>query len=211
LGEVDHVVNSQRFFREKLADELGGLEPFQNQFTAVAPAIAIPGSVESGQQSGSSDGATIRRAGPVNIYGIDERFWNLTDHGDASVPRDTEVVLNSRLAEELGAAAGDEVTLWIEIPASIPRDALLGDRDESSAEVVLTVSRVLAEASGVGRFELNPNQHLPLDAFVALDELQSRLGLAEVRRSRRSPRERTVHQRPRRFRPYGCRRHRCSR
>jgi len=186
LGEVDHVVNSQRFFREQLADELDGLEAFQTRFAAVAPAIAIPGSVESGQE-GSSDGAAIRRAGPVNIYGIDERFWDLTDHGDAAAPTDNEVVLNSRLAEELGAAAGDEVTLWIEIPASIPRDALLGDRDESSAEVVLTVSRVLAEASGVGRFELNPNQHLPLDAFVALDELQSRLGLAEVRRSPRNP------------------------
>ncbi len=187
LGDVDHVVNSQRFFREQLAGELSELDSFQERFAAVAPAIAIPGAVEFSQQSDSSDAPRIRRAGQVNIYGIDERFWDLTDHGGVEPPSESEVVINSRLADELDVSAGDEVTLWIELPSSIPRDALLGDRDESSTEVVLTVGQVLPKSSGTGRFELNPNQHLPLDAFVALDTLQSRLGLSEVRRSRRNP------------------------
>lgn len=187
LGEVDHVVNSQRFFREELADELSELDSFLERFAAAAPGIAIPGAVDYSQPADSSGTAGVRRAGQVNIYGVDERFWDLTDHGDVEVPRDNEVVLNSRVAAELGAKPGDEVTLWIEIPASIPRDALLGDRDESAAEVVLTVSHVLGESSGLGRFELNPNQHLPSSAFVSLDTLQSRLGLSEVRRTRRNP------------------------
>ncbi len=120
---------------------------------------------------------------------MNESAWNLTNHGNVPPPKEHQVILSSRLAEQLGQTedgishpvkVGDDVTLWIELPTSIPRDTLLGDREqETSASVTLTVSTVLPERSGVGRLDLNPSQQLPMNAFVALGTLQQTLGLEQ--------------------------------
>jgi ABC-type antimicrobial peptide transport system permease subunit len=127
------------------------------------------------------------RAGGVNVYGVEATFWGLLRAEGISIPTGNEVVLNRRAAEQLGAQVGDSVSLVIEIPASIPRDSLLGDRDETVTELVLTVSAIAADASTPGRFGLNPSQQLPLNAFVPLDRLQEQLGLSEVKPTRRNP------------------------
>ena len=73
---------------------------------------------------------------------------------------------------------GDEVSLWIELPADIPRDTLLGNREkQSSVKTILTVLRILPDRSGVGRLELNPSQQLPWMAFVNWTPCKMELGL----------------------------------
>src|SRR5512132_2336726 len=57
LGNTVSIVTRDGFFREQLAADLG----------AAAPIIAIEG-VAGHEASG-------RRAGKVQIYGVDERFW----------------------------------------------------------------------------------------------------------------------------------------
>jgi putative ABC transport system permease protein len=194
LGRIDHAASSHRFFREELADELGRSPEFQNRFVAVAPALVMEGSfvheVRTDEPPANSPGESrehVHRAGRVNVFGVDQRLWDLTDHGDVAVPDDGEVVLSQRVGQQLNVAAGDEVTLWIEMPATIPRDSLLGDRDDSVREIPLTVKIVLEEASGVGRLALNPNQQLPLNAFVSLKTLQSYIDLAAARPTRDNP------------------------
>ena len=200
LGEIDHAVSGYRFFREELAGEIGAREEFRAQFAAIAPAIAMKGALERSVET--SNGATgtqrVVRAGQVNVYGADERLWELLEHGAVELPGDGEIVLNRRAADQLATEGpdgprpvrpGDQVTVWIELPSSIPRDTLLGERQQTSTEMPLRVAAILDEEHGAGRLELNPNQQLPLTAFVSLETMQRNLGL-ERRRDRET---RTIH------------------
>ena len=184
LGGVDFALTGQRFFREELAQELGEADV---GVARVAPAIVLTGSLSRKEQQPGEKTPHVTRAGHVNIYAVDDRFWGLTTHAALDVLEETSIVLNTRAAEALGAAVGDEVSLIVELPAAIPRDALLGDRNETVTELVLTVSGVADETTTQGRFGLNPSQQLPLNAFVSLATMQERLGLARVRASRRNP------------------------
>lgn len=183
LGKVDHVLTSYRFIRQDVAEKLQQQPEFSQRFSAVAPALVLQG----GLVVHHADSEISQRAGNVTIYGTDERLWDLTKHGDVPAPTGDALVLNRRTADQLDAQVGDELTLWIELPSSIPRDTLLGKREQTTAEVSLTVGHILDEDAGAGRLQLNPNQQLPLTAFVALDTLQSALGLSEIRPSRRNP------------------------
>jgi putative ABC transport system permease protein len=193
LGEIDHVLHSQRFFREDLAMELAGDSEFQERFHSVAPALVMQGGLEHSTESKAevenASGQT-RRVGKVNVYGLYQRLWQMTDHGTLESPQDNEVILSSRVGEQLKVADGDSLTLWIELPATVPRDSLLGKREQTSVEIPLVVKKVLKEESGVGRLNLNPNQQLPLNAFVSLKTLQSQLGLAKLRI--RDPQQRKI-------------------
>lgn len=180
LGEIDHVLTGPRFFREQLADDLANDPRFQQRFESVAPALVLLGAMETGTPPAGADAApspSIRRVGQVNIYGIDERLWKLTDHGPVTHPENNEVILSRRVARQLDVAAGDAVSMWIELPAAIPRDSLLGKREETTIQIPLKVKTVLAADSRVGRLNLNPNQQLPFNAFVSLKTLQEELKL----------------------------------
>lgn len=190
LGGVDHALSGGRFFREDLTDELAVNEPL-----VLAPAVVLVGSLTheveadeaaEGEAEGESKGE-LERAGGVQVFGVDDRFWRLMKSEGLNAPQAREVVLNERAARDLGAAVGDEVSLVVEIPAAIPRDALLGDRNETVAELTLTVAAIAGDATTQGRFGLNPSQQLPLNAFVSLAQLQSQLGIAHQRRSVTNP------------------------
>ena len=175
VGEIDHVLESPRFFREQLADELRGDPAFAERFAAIAPAVIMQGGLTR-----QANGDTTR-AGKVQIYGVDQHAWDLTHHGNISPPTGNEVILNARTAAQLGRETGDVLSLFVELPKSIPRDSLLGNRDELSREIELTVKDVLDENSQVGGLSLRSNQQAPLNAFVALDTLQRNLDLAKTR------------------------------
>jgi len=181
LGHIDHSVSAHRYFREQLADQIASQPEFSRQFEAIAPALMLQGSLEHTQQS------TVARVAGVQIFGVDQRMWSMTAHGSAAVPDDGKVILSHGTAEQLGVSQGDRVTMWVELPSSIPRDSLLGEREELSREIELQVQRVLGRASGVGRLALNPNQQQPKNAFVALSLLQDRLDLSQRSASRRNP------------------------
>ena len=183
LGRVDYVMTGHRFFREELATEMTTNWKLKND-DAVAPAIVMLGSLEYQKKSNDND-LKIRRANQVSIYAIDERFWKMTSHENVTVPKEDEVILSAPVAEQLNVKDGDEITLWIELPSSIPRDSLLGEREETSREVPLKVKTILADDSKVGRFGLKPNQQLPLNAFVALPMLQAALEI-DKRRDRKT-------------------------
>lgn len=179
LGKIDFALKSHRFFREEIltASKTNDSEnsDIAELIKQAAPAISLTGSFEFHQKE------LVHRASKVEIYGVDKRFWKLTHHGKAQSPTENQVILNHRVANELKIKTGDRITLWVELPKAIPRDTLLGKKDELSREVELTVSAILDEETGLGRFDLNPNQQLPSVAFFSLAYLQSQLGLAKQR------------------------------
>lgn len=184
LGEIDFVVSGHRFFREQLADDLTKAADLPEDIDTIAPALVLRGSLTHDQEDQN------RRVGQVNTFGIDERLWSLLDHNQLEPPTDDQAILNSRVAQQLQAKVGDEITLWIELPSAIPRDSLLGEKEEQSVEITLTVKTILDETSKAGRLALMPNQQLPLDLFVSLTTLQSALDLDEIKASRRDPKSR---------------------
>ncbi len=180
LGEIDDVVTGQRFFREQLAEDVRA-SASSDQLPRVAPALVLIGSVEKTAES------TTRRAGQVNIYGMDARAWSMVANKDLPAPENDGVYLNPALATALNAQVGDQITLWLELPSAVPRDTLLGKKDNDSTEITVKVARILPDGPGAARLGLLPTQQLPLNAFVALPHLQDALDLADVRPTRRDP------------------------
>ena len=193
LGKIDHVLTGPRFFRQDMVEEVAGDAKFQARFGTAAPALVLTGGLEhreDASEEGRVQTASARRVGNVNIYGIDQRTWNLLDHGDVARPVAGDgnepggIVINERVADQLAVKPGQSVKLLIELPAAIPRDSLLGSRDETTVEIELKVSAILPESAKASRLNLSPNQQFPLNAFVALSGLQRSLGLAEKRTSK---------------------------
>ena len=186
LGAIDFVLSGPRFFEESLATRMQPPSPDQGSGPAattgeIAPAIVMRAALQS------RTGTAIRRAGQVNVYGFDQRAWGLITQPGAACPTGTGVVLNARAAEAIHAQVGDEVTLWIELPSTVPRDTLLGKKDNDSQEITLTVTEIAAENTGLARLGLQPSQSIPLNAFIDLHTLQERLGLEAIKPSRRDP------------------------
>ena len=182
LGKIDFALAGPRFVREQLAYEIiRNSESSKSLVGAIAPGIVM----QAGLQSKSNN--SIRRAGQVNVYGIDERIWSLIETDTIVRPTAMGVVLNSLAANAVNAKVGDEVTIWIEIPSAVPRDTLLGKKDNDSQEITLTVTAIALESSGLARLGLQPTQAMPLNVFVDLHVLQERLGLEEVKPNKRDP------------------------
>jgi len=180
LGDIDYAVTGQRFFREDLADELASLS---DHVSTVAPAMIMQGTVEHQPEESER---TVR-AGRIQVYGVESRFWKFLDDGKTPLPVEDEIVVNRRVADQLQLSVDDTVSLIVEIPASIPRDSLLGDREETVTELVLTVIAIAEDEISLGRFGLNPSQQLPLNVFVSLNDLQTQTGLNAVARSKTNP------------------------
>jgi len=182
LGGISHILHSPRFVRESLADELSGSDQELWKTSHTAPGLLLPGSVEKKTEDGQ-----IRRATSVSVLGLRAADWTLLDCANVAPPQESGIVLGFRTATELNAAIGDTVSVWVERPSSIPRDSLLGERENINLEIILTVEGVLPESAGASRFSLQPAQQLPSNAFVSLSTFQQRLNLNARDASRRSP------------------------
>lgn len=181
LGKIDDAVFGGRFFRQQLADDLLKGETDRNLH--VAPAIMVTGTVEYRNPETS----ITSRAGGVSVYGLDERGWELLDHAEIKLPERGEAVLNRRVADQLSVSVGDSISLTLEIPASIPRDALLGERNETLTQLDLVVTAIAEDELGLAQLGMNPSQQLPPNIYIALSDLQQALGQEELVPSRRQP------------------------
>ena len=160
LGATEVVVTAPIPFRAALADSLK---------VPAAPVIVFPGAV--------SHDDSRRSAGQVMVYGIDERFGRF--HGvDNLTPNNREAFLSPALASELGAKAGDGITLRVARPTDIPLSTLQGRKEVTGQRIRLTIARVLDRAS-LGEFSLAPSQGPVLALYVPMARLQRDLALGE--------------------------------
>ena len=175
IGRVDAVMSTpERFFREELSslieDELDGV--------VIAPLLSLPGIARAAE--GSS------RAGIVNVYGVDDRFFGLGPRGESrSPPKDGQCFLNARLAHQLEIGPGDSILLRVERPSLMPRDMVMSTVDDLSFAIRVEVEAIVDEGD-FGRFSLRGSQVPPFNLFLALDwlgrelELEGRINLLAV-------------------------------
>jgi ABC-type lipoprotein release transport system permease subunit len=167
LGRADHLIAAPDFFREELAAEIAGDEEFSRAgFVGAIPLVTLEG-VLTHEASG-------RRAGRVQVYGVDERFWRF--HGiEAQTLGGGEALMSPALAEELGASAGDQLLLRVEKPSDIPIESLHGRKDDVGSTARL---RAGARPSGaaLGEFSLRAGQGVVRSVFVPLEGLRGQIG-----------------------------------
>ena len=169
LGQVDHVVTSGLFFREALADDLLASGALGEAATAAVPLIALEG-FATHQESGS-------RAGGIQVYGVDERFWTFHGlDGEGRVPEPGAVAVSDGLARELGVAVDDTLLVRVQKPSSIPVSSLHGRRNDLGETMRLRIQQVLAP-NDLGEFSFRPQQGLSRAVFVRLGRMQRDLGM----------------------------------
>ena len=160
LGATEVVVTSPTFFRAALSDDLS---------LPSAPLIAMNGAVAHDESR--------RSAGRVMVYGIDDRFGKF--HGVAGLTLDgRESFISPALASELGATAGDGITLRVAKPSDIPLSTIQGRRDITGERIRLTVKQVL-DSSSLAEFSLSPSQGPVFALYVPMSRLQRDLSLGE--------------------------------
>ena len=162
LGWVDQTLIAPRFFRQGLAEELTAAQSADR----IAPAIML--------QATARRQDDIRGVRGVTVLGVDERFWQ--GFGDSRHP-EKGLWLTRTVAEALNVKEGDKVSLVLQKPSEIPRESLLGKRDDLVQTWTLPVERVLTDADAVDHFSLRPGLDAPRTAFVPLALLQKELKL----------------------------------
>jgi len=195
LGRVDYALLAPRFFRAALAADLAASAEFTDRFDRVCPIIMLNG--------GATHAERRTRADRVSLLGVDDRFWAMNSspspspgegRGEGPSPSlsGRSVILNQSLADELGAAIGDDVLLRTGKPSPIATETLLGRRDDTVSTLRLTVAAIGDEAAVKWQLHLDLGKDLTvLDEggretrlrFVALLQrsvLQSELLVAEA-------------------------------
>ncbi|MCA9040085.1 MAG: ABC transporter permease [Planctomycetaceae bacterium] len=181
LGQVDLSLHTPRFFREELTHKLSTTTEGGQSSAVITPLISLNTSLVFEQEK------QIHRANNTNLFGVRIDTWSMLKNDGIAPPEANEILLNARLAEELQVKTGDEISAWVELPATIPRDSLLGKREETSIEVRYIVREIIPETVGAGRFAFTPNQQLPRTCFVNLGTLQDSLDLSAIEGTPRNP------------------------
>lgn len=169
LGWVEEALIAPRFFRQGLAGDLA----LSGAAERVCPVVLLQGTIVV-----RANGAIRRQMRGVTVLGVDSSFWSAFNV-DKEPSQGDNVVLNSVLGQRLDVSAGDTVSLRLQKPSAIPRETLLGRRDDKSVldEWPVTVTKVLNVHEAADSFSLRPELEAPRTVFVPLGALQQRLGL----------------------------------
>jgi ABC-type lipoprotein release transport system permease subunit len=160
IGRTDTAVVGARLFDEVLAELLSA------PGRATAPVLALRGVV--------TEPASGRRAAPVEVWGVDDRFWAF--HGvEPPALAAREALLSPALAEELAAAPGASLLLRAEGTHEIPGSTLFGRRDDPGRPLRLRVAGIRGPRA-LGEFSLRPRQDAARALFVPLATLQAAFG-----------------------------------
>ncbi len=162
VGKVQSaLLAGDRYFRSQLAGEISPV---------VAPVLLVRGSVAR------TDGKA--RVNQAQVLGVTPAFWALGPKGAAPKnPGDTHVILNSRLAAQLGVKQDDTLIIRIEKPSNFSKDAPLSGSENETIALRLAVGPI-ADETHFGNFSLQANQVPPFSIFISLELLEKRLGLA---------------------------------
>jgi putative ABC transport system permease protein len=162
LGHTSILIAAEQPFTEALSQRVATATS-----RATAPLIAVTGVVTHASSS--------RRAGGVQVYGIDDRFFAF--HGVTPAPlAGSDVLVSPDLAAELGAVSGDALVVRVSRPTDIPIDSLHGRREDVGRSIRLTSRGTLAPGQ-MGQFSLASGQGPSRSVFVPLARLQRDLEL----------------------------------
>ena len=167
LGTTAFVVStSGNFFREQLAAGLQSAPGFESMFGGACPLIALTGFVTH-EPSG-------RRASGVQVYGVDDRFWQFHGLQNRRGPEGRDVLISPGLAHELEGKAGDVILVRVEKPSAIPLESLHARKEDTGRTIRFSFRETLG-ASELGEFSIRPQQSAVRAVFVPLRRLQQDL------------------------------------
>ena len=160
VGQADLAMSGgDRFFQSSLAQKVN---------LNAAAVVLVNGSISRADGTG--------RVNQAQVLGADDHFWTLAP-GKTSPLAAGELAINQRLAAQLRAKLGDTLIIRVEKPGLFSRDAPLSGEENEVVALRMNVAHIVGD-EGYGRFALNAGQVPPFTAFVPLDFLQQRLGLA---------------------------------
>lgn len=120
--------------------------------------------------TGSSQNlASQKTSNNTNIIGINSDFFPFIG-GETVEIKKGEIGINSRLANYLGVAAGDEIVIRYKAISEIPADAPFAPTNESAKSVVMKVGEIIADNHN-GTFSLSISQIMPMNIFINLADL----------------------------------------
>lgn len=167
LGKIQHAVIADHFFHSEIINR-------QN----MEAAILLSGTVVAAD--------TDARASKVNIYGVEETFFDFWDQPSSpnlntqNTPPFANIAINEALQKELNVQVGDAILVNFPKAAEIHPEFLLGTRD---ADDIIQNLRVIVSdiisTENAGRFSIHPHQNLPLNAYISLSILQKTLGQSD--------------------------------
>src|SRR5207253_11422583 len=110
LGWIEHALTPGRFFRAKLADELGADQ--------ACPALLLQGSAATTDETSKKS----KTVGKITLVGVDGRFWPDDMKPDAAFwqSSDGAATINRTLAEALGVQAGATINFNVQKSDAIP-------------------------------------------------------------------------------------------
>jgi putative ABC transport system permease protein len=157
LGGIHYAMQTpNRFFARNLSERIS---------PDAAAVLHLRGMALSGE----------KQINQVQVLGVDSSFWSFA--GLEFQLLENEIALNKKLATALGLNVGDEVSLRIEKPGLLPRDApLSSQKDDRSVRGRYTVARILGD-NELGRFGLSVKQGVPNNVFVNSKGLEERVEL----------------------------------
>jgi ABC-type antimicrobial peptide transport system permease subunit len=169
LGTIDTILLADHFFGQSLGQRIQSSQDFPASFAQAIPVILLANAAAD-HRSGDS----LSSAAQVAVLGCTSAFWQQGDALPIAMEGRT-VVVNQPLAEQLNVSVGDKITLRVGGSSAIAADSPLANRDDMARSLAdVTVSHIIP-AEGLGRFSLNPSQHLPRNAYVPLELLQTSL------------------------------------
>lgn len=164
IGSIQHAIIADHFFLPEIVK--------RNNMEA---AILLNGTVVAAE--------TDARASKVNIYGVEESFFDFWDQKSTTNlntqerPPFPNIAINEALKKELNVQVGDAILVNFPKAAEIHPEFLLGTRnaDDVIQSLRVIVSDIISTKIA-GRFSIQPHQNLPLNAYISLPILQKRLG-----------------------------------
>lgn len=164
LGQTSYVIAAGSLFPEDLAERLQHHSDFPASLDATAPLITLEGLVTH-EKSG-------RRGSNIQVYGVDDRFWQFHGRpGRSDTLRGRTLLVSASLAEEFAAAPGDTLLVRVQKPSDVPADSLHGRKDDLGRSMRFTVGGILS-AQELGEFSLRPTQGAVRAVFLPLQQLQ---------------------------------------
>jgi ABC-type antimicrobial peptide transport system permease subunit len=164
LGGIRHAVSTgNRFFTQDLSPRLAGVAGVR-----AAPALLLRGVVMRQEKAGGAE----RRVNNVQVIGVDREFT-----GPGLAPPGGGAAVNAKIAAQLGIGPGDRISVRVEKPSLLPRDAPLSSRrDDDTGRGTLLVDSIMPDDK-LGRFNLAADQVVPFNIFVGLKWLQETAAL----------------------------------
>jgi putative ABC transport system permease protein len=161
IGPV--MLGGERFFTSALADRVAG--EFGGE-AVVAPVLQITGTALN------RDGG--RRVNQVQILGVDDRFWKLSNEGVAPEGFADErwIAINRPLSDRVGAGVDDTLIVRVEIPGALSKDAPLSGESEQTTPFTAAVTAVL-DAENFGLYSLKAEQVPPATIFLRRERLEA--------------------------------------